>query len=652
MILISAGLVVTAIVLLIAGFVLAKPFLVMWSIAVSVLSAVFLVIGALLRRHELFPGGRAGAAPLPPKGPVPAGPMPAPHMRPDQRVPSAPHPRAPHGMPPAATAAPQPRPRPVAGPATAARQGLLDAEAIVLVIPGRKRYHVAGCRQLVGRDHEELTHEEAREEGFTPCTTCLPEFTGGIQPQDAPTGAQEPAAHLAPSPEPGTSGDTRGPDVHEPTARFSPPYRPVTTATPQEAAAQVTRPYIQGAPAPQEQERPQEPASPPLRAAETTARSFPIQSPEPEPETSADSEATSWFSRDMVASAASKPEAQAGTEPATPEDGAPAAPEPVTPASKPEAQAGTEPAEAENGAPAEPEPVMSASTGAEAPAEAGGSAEPDPAAAKTSIIPSRSLPSGGSTPSEPEDSADAGSESRGGVPAGSRPAGAGTPVTAPAPAGAGHPVRDETPAASSVSDPETPASSETSDPETSASPEPSGAEGAAGSGSPATSRPATSSPAALEAPEAPSPAERKATDGSASAEPHSPSEPVEPADTAPGRAGQPVPADSTSAESQVPAAGEKAGEEAAETERKPAPEETSGEDDGDTAPHGIPAVKDGPEPGSGDSGTVKVIVGTRRFHSSACPLIKGTDGSGIETMTRAEAEEAGLSSCSVCRDQG
>ncbi|MEV4898535.1 hypothetical protein AB0K48_55315, partial [Nonomuraea sp. NPDC055795] len=46
---------------------LAKPFLIMWSIVVSVLSALFLVIGALLRRHELFPGGRAGATATPPE---------------------------------------------------------------------------------------------------------------------------------------------------------------------------------------------------------------------------------------------------------------------------------------------------------------------------------------------------------------------------------------------------------------------------------------------------------------------------------------------------------------------------------------------------------------------------------------------------------
>ncbi|TLF63903.1 hypothetical protein FE391_28225, partial [Nonomuraea sp. KC401] len=74
MILISAGLVLAAVVLLIAGFVLAKPFLIMWSIVVSVLSALFLVIGAFLRRNELFPGGGQAAAPAtPPKGLTPPG---------------------------------------------------------------------------------------------------------------------------------------------------------------------------------------------------------------------------------------------------------------------------------------------------------------------------------------------------------------------------------------------------------------------------------------------------------------------------------------------------------------------------------------------------------------------------------------------------
>ncbi|WP_440065076.1 hypothetical protein [Streptosporangium sp. OZ121] len=241
MILISAGLVLTAIVLLIAGFVLAKPFLVIWSIAVSMLSAVFLVIGALLRRHELFPGGDAGASqPLPPKGPMPAGPLPAPHGMPGHphgMQPQMPNqPSAPqqmmvrHGMPQVPAAPTQPRRGPVAGPATAAaaRRGALDPEAIVLVIPGRKRYHVAGCRQLAGRDHEELTYEEAREEGFTPCTTCLPADAGsGPQQRETSPGARKPEAPLNVSHESGSLGDAREPGPQEATARFTSPYRPV-----------------------------------------------------------------------------------------------------------------------------------------------------------------------------------------------------------------------------------------------------------------------------------------------------------------------------------------------------------------------------------------------------------------------------------------
>lgn len=43
----------------------------------------------------------------------------------------------------------------------------------VLTIPGRCRYHMAGCRLVAGHDDtEELTLAEAREEGFTRCTAC------------------------------------------------------------------------------------------------------------------------------------------------------------------------------------------------------------------------------------------------------------------------------------------------------------------------------------------------------------------------------------------------------------------------------------------------------------------------------------------------
>ncbi|PZG22413.1 hypothetical protein C1I98_36690, partial [Spongiactinospora gelatinilytica] len=204
MIFVSAGLVLAAIVLLIAGVVLAEPSLVMWSIVVSVLSAVFLLIAVLLRRHALFPRGGPAKATMPPPaplqaGPYQAGPMASPMM-------AAPPPQAVQHM---ATMPPQPRAHhPMAAgasPVAPRRASGISPDAIVLVIPGRRRYHVAGCRQLAGRDHEELTYEEAREEGFSPCTTCLPDAAlGGVQAPPTPEPASSPAEGTM-QPEPTTN---------------------------------------------------------------------------------------------------------------------------------------------------------------------------------------------------------------------------------------------------------------------------------------------------------------------------------------------------------------------------------------------------------------------------------------------------------------
>ncbi|MEU8249010.1 hypothetical protein [Nonomuraea sp. NPDC048916] len=77
----------------------------------------------------------------------------------------------------------------------------------------------------------------------------------------------------------------------------------------------------------------------------------------------------------------------------------------------------------------------------------------------------------------------------------------------------------------------------------------------------------------------------------------------------------------------------------------------------DTASEG---PNSGERAGQGESGTdtpakeraatVKVIAGTRRYHSTDCPLIRGAGDSGVETMTFAQAEAAGLTSCSVCQN--
>lgn len=498
MILISAGLVLTAIVLLIAGFVLTKPFLVMWSIAVSVLSAVFLVIGALLRRHELFPGGgRAGTAPyLPPRAPVPPGPLPRVPLAPNPLVSPAPPTTTPPGARRVATGRPA-----TAGQAPGARRGVPDDDAIVLVIPGRRRYHVAGCRQLAGREHEELTHEEAREEGFTPCTTCLPDLTAGTSPQGVSPQPQEAPASPPGAGSPASGARETGPS--EPTARFASPHGPSADSGPREAS--VTRPYVQGA-APssekareksrsqegdrprREQERPDpEPAAPPLRAAEP-AFSFPLRFPIPEADSSPDPNATSWFTRE-AASPADKPGESGGSEKASKAD---------TPARAGKAES----------------PAGAAGTGGEP-------GDPGPSGPKAAG-------SGGSDGSAP-------------------PPGAKAPAKPPAKPSA---------------------------------------------------KPSAKAPARTPAAKAPAKAS--------------------------------------------PAKGKAKG-----SPPKEAPREER--EDTDTAPRGIPVVRERPEEAGGGE-TVKVIVGTRRFHNSACPLIKGVDASGVEAMSLAAAREAGMSSCSVCRD--
>lgn len=42
----------------------------------------------------------------------------------------------------------------------------------VHVIPGRRRFHRDDCSLLSGHDVETITEDEARDEGFTPCTRC------------------------------------------------------------------------------------------------------------------------------------------------------------------------------------------------------------------------------------------------------------------------------------------------------------------------------------------------------------------------------------------------------------------------------------------------------------------------------------------------
>ncbi|MGK5553861.1 hypothetical protein ACSNOI_19790, partial [Actinomadura kijaniata] len=136
------------------------------SIAVSVVSFLCLAIGVFLRRKEIFGPGAAPAAGTGRKAAKKDKDGKGKKGRKDARP-------APAGD---ASAAPDPSAAPAddeaAVPAPAVE---VPEDSLVHVVRGRRRYHLDTCRQLAGRETEELTYVEAREEGFSPCTACMPD---------------------------------------------------------------------------------------------------------------------------------------------------------------------------------------------------------------------------------------------------------------------------------------------------------------------------------------------------------------------------------------------------------------------------------------------------------------------------------------------
>jgi hypothetical protein len=54
---------------------------------------------------------------------------------------------------------------------------VVDLKDQVLVVDEHPRYHLEGCRFLVGRPAIPLPMDEARTDGFTPCALCAPDRT-------------------------------------------------------------------------------------------------------------------------------------------------------------------------------------------------------------------------------------------------------------------------------------------------------------------------------------------------------------------------------------------------------------------------------------------------------------------------------------------
>ncbi|HVW43600.1 MAG TPA: hypothetical protein VHC18_19850 [Amycolatopsis sp.] len=49
-----------------------------------------------------------------------------------------------------------------------------EDEVLVRVISGRKRFHLPGCPLAADGPADDVTLAEARDEGFSPCTRCMP----------------------------------------------------------------------------------------------------------------------------------------------------------------------------------------------------------------------------------------------------------------------------------------------------------------------------------------------------------------------------------------------------------------------------------------------------------------------------------------------
>lgn len=153
MIVISGALVLVALVLLVIGLIDPNLGFVYASIAVSLASFAFLIVGILQRRKE-----------LPDSEPIAAAPAPA-----DEATATV------------VAAAP-------VAPVTSAAPASADVSGQVLVVAGRPRYHVDGCRYLTGKDAQSVDVADARADGFTACGVCKPDAALAATPpsEDVP----------------------------------------------------------------------------------------------------------------------------------------------------------------------------------------------------------------------------------------------------------------------------------------------------------------------------------------------------------------------------------------------------------------------------------------------------------------------------------
>jgi hypothetical protein len=199
------------------------------SIGVSVLSFVFLLLG-VRQRKELPAAEVAGPAPD-------AGTS---RLREalgadnDVTVVASP----PAAQAPAAAPAAVPAAAPATARTTTAAKPRSIGEGGVLIVPGRPRYHVPGCRYLSGREIEPRSRDVAIAEGFTACGVCRPD-EALAQASAAEAAGSKPVARRRPAAVKATANEP-APQPAKPPARQPAKAAPVAPAVAKAAAAKRT----------------------------------------------------------------------------------------------------------------------------------------------------------------------------------------------------------------------------------------------------------------------------------------------------------------------------------------------------------------------------------------------------------------------------
>jgi hypothetical protein len=259
-IVISGALVLVALVLLVIGIALPELDYVYASIVVSLISFGFLLIGILQRRGDKAPAGAPvseGRDTAADRGEVEDGVTAVVPRRPArERV---------------AGAGQSGSRRIDAEVEEPVREEPHDDEAdevddleeparsgTVLVVPGRPRYHVAGCRYLTGKSASDVDVQDARDEGFTPCGVCKPDDTLAAGSGPEPVAATAPLRRSRSTSTPRKAPVRRSPRAAAATTQPSPAAEaaaadpatdPVLAAVADETPAVDTAPAQDSAPA-------------------------------------------------------------------------------------------------------------------------------------------------------------------------------------------------------------------------------------------------------------------------------------------------------------------------------------------------------------------------------------------------------------------